>query len=240
MISRVAVRAITRAEIVSMSRSWLVRLWVAFALLTALLPVLVASGQEDLVSDVIGGWLAIYFMPSAMIAAILGAGSMTQDADVAVDSILTRAVTRYDYVAAKLLSRVGVVVLVHITATLPTVFLARRFGLGDATTSGLLLSSLAVGAMLVFLTVLGVSFGAVTRNLVFAIAAILVLFVAEGLLFDLFELPFLSPTRIMAELPDGIRGDMSVWHQTRPLLAFAAAAVLFAVGGAVVFDRREL
>ncbi len=52
------------------------------------------------------------------------------------------------------------------------------------------------------------------------------------------ELLFLGA--MTAELPDGIRGDMSVWHQTRPLLAFTAAAILFAVGGGVVFDRREL
>jgi hypothetical protein len=240
MISWVAIRSIAKAEILAMSRSWLVRLWIAFALLTAILPILIASDTEEFVSEVIGGWLVVYFVPSAILAAIFGTGSMTQELDVAADSILTRALTRYDYVAAKLLSRIGVVLAVHVAATMPTLFLARRFGLDDATTTGLLLSSLVVGSMLIFLVVLGVTSGALTRNLVAGVIVIMVLFAMEGLIFDLLELSFLSPNRVLAELPEAIRGDMSVWRQMRPLLAFGAAAIFLALGAGVTFQRREL
>ncbi len=235
-----AVRTIATAELVTMSRSWLVRIWVGFALLTAVLPILIASDQEDLVSEVIGGWLTVYFVPSAIMAAIFGAGSMTQDLEVAADSILTRALTRYDYVAAKLISRVAVVLAVHVVATLPTIFLARRFGLDDATTSGLTLSSLVVGSMLIFLVVLGVTAGAITQNLIVAVIAIMVLFATEGLIFNLLELSFLSPNRVLDQLPEAIRGETGAWEQGRALLAFCGSALILAFAAGAAFQRREL
>ncbi len=240
MISWLAVRSIARAEAVAIYRSWLVRIWVAFALLTALLPVLIASGQEEAVSDVIGVWLVVYFMPSAIVAAVFGAGAITQDVDIAADSVLTRAVTRYDYVAAKLLSRVSVVAIVHVAATLPMVFLARRAGLDDATTAGLIISSLSTGAMLVFLTVLGVASGTVLRNLPVAVVVIMIAFASEGLIFDFLDLSFLSPTRVLRELPETIRGETGAWEQARVLLAFTTGAVVSALAAVQVFQRREL
>lgn len=239
-MSWLAVRSIARAEAAAIYRSWLVRIWVGFALLTALLPVLIASGQEEVVSDVIGGWLAIYFVPSAIVAAVFGAGAITQDIDVAADSILTRGVTRYDYVAAKLLSRASVVATVHVTATLPMVFLARRAGLDDATTGGLIMSSVLTGVLLVFLTVLGVAAGTVLRNLAIAAVAIMVAFFSEGLIFDFLDLTFLSPTRVIGELPETIRGETGAWEQAHVLLAFTAGAIMFALAAFQVFERREL
>jgi len=239
-MSWLAVRSIARAEAVAIYRSWLVRIWVGFALLTALLPVLIASGQEEVVSDVVGGWLAIYFVPSAIVAAVFGAGAITQDIDVAADSILTRAVTRYDYVAAKLLSRVCLVAAVHVTAMLPMVFLVRRAGLDDATTEGLIMASLLIGVMLVFLAALGVAAGTVLRNLAMAAVVIMVAFTSESLIFDFLDLTFLSPTRVIGELPETIRGEIGAWEQARVLLAFTVGVILSALAAFQVFERREV
>lgn len=239
-MSWLAIRSIARAEAAAIYRSWLVRIWVGFALLTLLFPVLIASGQEEAVSDVVGGWLAVYFVPSAVVAAVFGAGAISQDTDIAADSILTRAVTRYDYVAAKLLSRVFVVATVHVTATLPMVFLARRAGSDDATTDGLIMSSLLTGVLLVFLTVLGVAAGTVLRNLAIAAVAIMVAFLSEGLIFDFLDIAFLSPTQVIRELPETIRGEIGAWEQARVLLAFTAGAIISALAALQVFERREL
>lgn len=238
-MSKTAVRALINAETVSIQRSWLVRIWVAFALVTSILPVLFVTDDEETVSEVIGGWLAIYFTASAIIAAILGAGSIAQGSDVAADTILTRAVTRWDYVSSKLLSRLACVVLVHIAATLPLLLLARRFGLDDATTGGLIMATLATGFMLLFVTALGVAFGTVLRNMIAAVVLIMVVFAAQGLIFDFLNLEYLSSTAVLDLLPAMIRGELGDWQQARILLAFGTGTVALAAIAGVVFNERE-
>jgi len=238
-MSLLAVRALGRAEVTGVLRSWLVRAWLGLALIATIITVLSASGEEDTVSEVLGGWLIVYFIPSAIMAAVFGTAAITQDAEVAADSLLTRAVTRLDYVGAKLASRVGVVVAIHLIATLPMLFLARRWGLDDATTVGLFLAMLSTGAMLVFLTALGVFTGTVLRNLAFAVVVIMIGFAAEGLVFSFLGIRELSPTRVLAELPETIRGDSTTWQETRAIVAFSAASLTAAVGAGLVFQRRE-
>jgi hypothetical protein len=238
-MSRTAVRALVNAETVSIQRSWLVRGWVAFALLTSVLPVLFVTDDEETVSEIIGGWLALYFIPSAIIAAILGAGSIAQDSDVAADTILTRAVTRWDYVSSKLLSRLGCVLLVHIAATLPLLLLARRFGLDDATTGGLIMATVATGAMLLFVTALGVTFGTVLRNMIAAVVLIMVVFAGQGLIFDFLNMEYLSSNAVLELLPQMIRGELDTWKQWRIVVAFGAATVALAAAAGIVFNQRE-
>jgi hypothetical protein len=238
-MSMTAVRALINAESVAIQRSWLVRIWVGFALVTSVLPVLFVTDQQEAVSEVIGAWLSIYFVASAIIAAILGAGSIAQDAEVAADTVLTRAVTRWDYVSAKLLSRLGSVVLVHVAATLPLLFFARRFGLDDATTGGLIMATLVTGLMLVFVTTLGVAFGTALRNMIAAVVLIMVVFSAQGFIFDFLNLEFLSSTAVLNNLPVMIRGELGAWEQWRIALAFSGGALVLAAGAGVVFDQRE-
>jgi amino acid transporter len=238
-MSMTALRALMNAEVVSIQRSWLVRVWAGFALVTSVLPVMMVTDDSEVVSEVIGGWLSVYFIASAIIAAILGAGSIAQDADVAADTILTRALTRWDYTGAKLLSRAACVVLVHAAATLPLLLFARRFGLDDATTGGLLMATVITGVMLLFVTALGIAFGAVLRNMIAAVVLIMVVFAAQGLIFDFLNMEYLSSSAVLEMLPDIIRGDRGTWDQSRILLAFGAGALALASMAGVAFDKRE-
>jgi hypothetical protein len=238
-MSLTAVRALINAETLAIQRSWLVRMWVGFALVTSALPVLFVTDDEETVSEIIGGWLSLYFIASAIIAAILGAGSTAQDNDVAADTVLTRAVTRWDYVSAKLLSRLGSVVIVHVAATLPLLFFARRFGLDDATTGGLIMATLVTGIMLLFVTTLGVAFGTVLRNMIAAVVVIMIVFSVQGFIFDFLNLEFLSSNAVLADLPVMIRGEMGSWEQWRIALAFGAASLGLAAIAGLVFDQRE-
>jgi ABC-type transport system involved in multi-copper enzyme maturation permease subunit len=228
-----------RAELVAISRSWFVRAWAAIAVLFAFLPIIAASAKEDVVSDVLGGWLVVYFIPSAIVAAIFGAGAITQDIETAADSVLTRAVTRLDYVAAKLVSRTGLVAAIHACSTIPMLYFAQRWGLNDSTTAGLAAASLMTGVMLVFLTAVGVFTGTVLRNLAAAVVIIMVAFAGEGLIFGFLEIRELSPTHVLDDLPQIIRGDSGSWEDLRTMLAFLLASAAAGVGAAFVFQRRE-
>ncbi|MEX0682571.1 MAG: ABC transporter permease subunit [Dehalococcoidia bacterium] len=239
MMSRTAVRALGQAEMTAITRSWLVRGWCGFAVIAAILPMLSATAQDDNVSTLLGGWLIIYFIPSAILAAVFGASTISQDAEIAADSFLTRAVTRWDYVVAKLSSRAAVVALIHLCATIPMLFLSARWGLNDSTTVGLLMTSFITGMMLVFLTAVGVCTGAVLRNLALAVVVIMCAVAAEGLIFGFLEIKEFSPTSVLNELPETIRGDTTTWQELRVLLAFTAASLAGAAGAALAFQRRE-
>jgi hypothetical protein len=239
MFSGTAIRALIQADTMMMWRSWLIRGWVGLALVTSVLPVLIASGEEELVSDVIGGWLATYFIVSALIAGILGVSAVTQDAEVAADTILTRAVTRYDYVSAKLLSRVAVIAAVHLLATLPLLLFARRFGLDDATSTGLIMSTATTGVMLLFVASLGVALGVVLRGMVVGVVVLVIVFSMQGLIFDLLNMSYLSSNAVLADLPEVIRGELSWWNPTRILLAFGSATLALAALAAKAYDARE-
>lgn len=234
-----AAQALGKAELVAISRSWLVRIWLGLAVVYTIFPVLGASSGEDLLSDVVGGWLIVYFLPSAIIVAVFGAGAITSDVEAAADTILTRAVTRLDYVVAKLVSRAGVVITIHITATLPMMFLAARWGVDDSTTVGLLGASLMTGVMLVFLTTLGVFTGTVLRNLAAAVVVIMIAFAAEGLIFGFLEIRAFSPTHILDDLPEVIRGDLGFWTATKVVLAFIGASIVAGLAAAYTFQQRE-
>lgn len=222
-----------------MQRSWLVRVWVAFALVTSVLPVLMVTDETEVVSEVIGGWLGLYFVASAIIAAIIGAGSTAQDTDVAADTILTRAVTRWDYVNAKLLTRFACVIVVHAAATMPLLFFARRFGLDDATTGGLLMATVVTGIMLLFVTALGVALGTIIHNMIAAVVIIMVIFVLQGFIFDFLNMEFLSSGAVIEMLPEMIRGELGDWEQSRIVLAFGAGTVVLGAASGVAFNQRE-
>lgn len=234
-----AAAALGRAEFVTISRSWLVRAWSALALVQMLFPMLAAASKDDLVSNVLGDWLVIYFIPSAIVVAVFGAGAITQDVEVAADSILTRGVTRLDYVVSKLASRTAVVVAIHATATLPMLFLSAKWGDDDSTVTGLFLASLVSGVMLVFLASLGVFTGTVLRNLAAAVVLIMIAFTAEGMIFNFLDVRAFSPTHVLDDLPDIIRGDSGTWADTRILLAFLGASIAAGAGAAFAFERRE-
>lgn len=238
-MSMTALRALMNAEVLAMQRSWLVRIWVGFALVTSVLPVLFVTDETEVVSEIIGGWLAMYFIASAIIAAIIGAGSTAQDTDVAADTILTRAVTRWDYVNAKLLTRFACVIVVHAAATMPLLFFARRFGLDDATTGGLLMATVVTGMMLLFVTALGVALGTVLRNMIAAVVIIMVVFTLQGFIFDFLNMEFLSSGAVIEMLPEMIRGELGDWEQTRIVLAFGLGAVVLSAAAGYAFDQRE-
>ena len=238
-MSMTALRALINAEVIAMQRSWLVRAWVVFALITSILPVLMVTDETEYVSEIIGGWLGLYFIASAIIAAIIGAGSTAQDTDVAADTILTRAVTRWDYVNAKLLTRFACVIVVHAAATMPLLFFARRFGLDDATTGGLLMATVITGMMLLFVTALGVAVGTVLRNMIAAVVVIMIVFSIQGFIFDFLNMEFLSSGAVIEMLPEMIRGELGDWQQTRIVLAFGAGTAALSAAAGAAFDQRE-
>jgi hypothetical protein len=72
-----------------------------------------------------------------------------------------------------------------------------------------------------------------------AVVLIMVVFAAQGLIFDFLNLEYLSSTAVLDLLPAMIRGELGDWEQIRILLAFGGGTIVLALVAGAVFNQRE-
>ena len=101
------------------------------------------------------------------------------------------------------------------------------------------MATLASGFMLLFVTALGVAIGTVLRNMIAAVVVIMVVFAAQGLIFDFLNVEYLSSTAVLDLLHAMIRGELGDWQQARILLAFGGGTAALAAIAGIVFNERE-
>ncbi len=231
--------AILRSEAAGLSRSWLVRFWLGLAVLLAFFAVINASNDHS-VARVIEAWLGVYTVPSAICFGILGTGCLGSDLDVAADSVLSRAVTRLDFVAGKVGSRMVAAVIGDLAVSLPTMFLIEKFGTKGVDAYQIVIVAVASAVLLLFLVALGSALGAVLRNAVVAVAALMVIFAFQSVMFDFLGLDYLSPTALLRDVQDWLHGNASAWEQARFFIAFTTAAVAMTGAAVLVFEQRDL
>ncbi len=234
-----ATTAILRSEGSALFASWLLRGWLLLVVAMALLT-LASIDEAQTLPRGLAAWLAIYSLPSAIMAGVLGSAALSSDLDVAADSVLSRAVTRTDYVLAKVGARLALILAGHLAVTLPTMFIARKIGPGGADDLQILIGALALGLTLVFLSSLGSLFGALFRGALVAVAALMVVFASQSLIFEFLGLSYLSPASLLRDMEDWLGGGAGTWEQTRYFLAFAAATIACLAGTLASFYRRDL
>jgi hypothetical protein len=234
-----ATRAIARSEGAALYASWLLRGWVVLVAVMALLA-LASIDEARSVSRGLAGYLAVYSLPSAILAGVLGAAAMSSDLDVAADSVLARAVTRTDFTLGKVGSRLLLVLAAHLLVVLPTMYLAQKIGSGNADDVQIFVVAMAMGLTLVFLVALGSFVGALFRNTLMAVALLMIAFASQSLIFDFAGLEYLSPTALLRDVEDWLDGRAGTWEQARYMLAFAAATVACFAATLATFYRRDL
>lgn len=234
-----AARAIARSEGAALSGSWLLRGWVVLVAVLALLA-LASMDEARSVSRGLTGFLAVYSLPSAILAGVLGAAALSSDLDVAADSVLARAVTRTDFTLGKVGSRLLLVFAAHLAVVLPTMYLAQKVGRGNADDAQIAVVALALGLTLVFLVALGSLAGALFRNTLVAIALLMVVFASQSLIFDFVGLEYLSPTALLRDAEEWLDGRAGTWKQARYMLAFALGTGACLGATLAAFYRRDL
>lgn len=234
-----AVSAIGRSEASALFGSWLLRGWLLLVAALALLA-LASIDNSRSVSRGLAGWLAAYSLPTAIMAGIVGTAALSFDLEVAADSVLSRAVTRADFVLGKVGSRLALILAGHFAVTLPTMYIAQKIGPRNADDFEIIAGSLAVAITLAFIASLGALFGAVFRSALMAIATLMVVFGTQSLIFDFLGLDYLSPTALLKDMEHWLDGSAGAWEQIRYLLAFTAATAVCLAGTLASFYRRDL
>lgn len=221
-------------------RSWLVRGWLAGSALVALVIVVIASGEETQASRVVSGGLTLYLLALSVVVILATASAVSGEAGVLADAILSRAVTRDDYLLAKFAARLFGVAAVFLAVVVPLVVLAARYADNDLSPAGTALGVGLVLCLLLFLSALGVALSAMLNNTLFAVATLAVAWYFAGAAFSFLEVGFLSPEEIVNDLEDIVVGRYDVGREVARLGTLYALSVLTVVGATLDFRRRDV
>ncbi len=197
--------ALIKADIAQLARSWVLRGWlIALALaefFTITTTVVGNRGAAIPASMLVTTTLAGFLLVWSTLIIVLSAGSVAPEADIISDSILSRACTRNQFIAAKIISRAGVILAVYGLAAGSTAFVAYRYAAADVTTQTLITSIGIVGLAILLLVALGVLFSVVFNNTVVSVVALLLLWYVASPIFSFMGADYLSPASLIRNLP---------------------------------------
>jgi hypothetical protein len=213
--------AILRYELRSLWTSWLVRIWGILALLLSFLTMTTAWGSMQSAILIASLLLPFLVFPWFLLAMILGISPVTGSRlDALTDGILSRPVTRYEYLLACWAARVCAVLAVFLATTVPFIvivfFATKRPVAEDTVTAYGLISSLGlVGLVLTFLVSLGFLAGTLLRRPLVAAMLLVLAWYPVNAVLDQFALEEFSPISLNRALPTLLRTPWRVAETER-------------------------
>lgn len=202
--------AILRLDLRSLWQSWLVRLWLgASALLTFIL--IGANWSQFRDGTLIASLLFPYLVfPWFFVVVVLGVSPVSGSrAETLADGILSRPVSRCEYLLATWSARVVLVLGIYLAVTVPSiilVMLAKRPVPEDAVTIyGIVTALMVVGLVLTFLVSLGFLMGTLLRKPLLAVVVLVFIWYPIGLILSVFSLEQFSPISLSRAISTQLR-----------------------------------
>lgn len=236
-----AFMAILRYDASQLLHSWVSRLWVPLLAAPALFLVIVAANENELASETLAAYLAAVLMPlSALAVAVLTSGAIAGEAQVIADGILSRSVTRTEFVSAKIVSRLGFTLIVYLVIMVPFTYLIVRYAASDVSFAGTAAGLFTVALLLTFLGALGLTLSTMMTNVLLSVLVLLTAVIASGLVLQFLGLTWMSTTAVLSELPATVRGQTPVWDTFRVIVVFTGLTAVAIMSTFAVFRSRDL
>jgi ABC-type transport system involved in multi-copper enzyme maturation permease subunit len=233
--------AILRYDLGQLSRSWLMRIWVLLLAVPAGFLVVVSATEKELASETLALYLGAVLAPlSALAVAVITSSAVAGETATVADSIMSRSVTRSEYLWAKIISRLGVTLLVYGVIAVPFAYLVTRYATHDTSLAGVAGGLLMVGALLVFLAALGITLSTVMRNVLVAVLVLLSFVLTSGVVLQFLGLSWMSTTAVIEGLPETFRGRTPGVEQLRVLGVFSGLTVIAIITSLWGFRHRDL
>ena len=189
----------------------------------------------------LAAYIAAVLAPfSGLTVSVIATQAITGEAGVIADSILSKSVTRTEYMSAKIVSRMGVTLGIYVAVIVPFSYLIIRYGTSDTSLGGVTMGLLMVAMLLMFLAAFGIILSTLIRNVLVAVLVLLVGIVASGAALQFLDLRWMSATAVIYELPQTFRGETPIWDQIRVLTVFPALTAAAIFGSLWVFRRNDL
>ena len=200
--------AILRYDLGLLIRSWITRIWLPLLIAPALFLVAVAANEDELASETLAAYLAAVLIPiSGLAVAVLSSSAVSGESGIIADGILSRSVNRSEYMAAKILSRLGFTAAVYLLIMIPFSYLIIRYAAPDTSIAGVVIGLLMVCLLLTFLGALGITFSTLFSNVLLAVLVLLlIVIVFQGAALQFLGLTWMSTTAVIYSLPDTFRG----------------------------------
>jgi len=202
--------ALLRHDLRSLWQSWLVRLWLGgTALLTFML--VGANWVQFRDGTLIASLLFPYLVfPWFFVVVVLGVSPVSGSrAETLADGILSRPVSRCEYLLATWSARVVLVLGIYLIVTVPSiilVMLAKRPVPEDTVTIyGIVTALGVVGLVLTFLVSLGFLMGTLLRKPLLAVVVLVFIWYPIGLILSVFSLEEFSPISLSRAISTQLR-----------------------------------
>jgi hypothetical protein len=233
--------AILRFDLSQLIHSWLVRIWVTLLAASAIFLVSVSANEGELASETLAIYTAAIYVPfSVAVLAVLAVSAVNGEASVTADSILSKSVTRTEYITAKIASRIGITLGVYLLVMAPFAYLVMRYAISDTSVSGVIIGLLMVSTLLSFLVAAGIMLSILMRNVLFAVPVLIAGVLLSGAVLQFVGLTWMSATAVINELPETFRGETPVWDEVRVLFVFISLSLAAIISGIWQFRRKDL
>jgi len=203
--------AILRHDLRSLMGSWLVRLWlVGTVFLTALL--LMSNWPRFQDGSLIASVLFPYLVfPWFLVVMVLGVNPVSGTrVEALADGILSRPVTRYEYLLASWLARVAVVVVPYLVVMIVAILLVTQMDRShvpedSVTFYGIVAALGVVGLVLTFQVSLAFMVGTLLRKPLLALLVLLGIWYPVNGMLSAFQLEEFSPISLSQAIPTLLR-----------------------------------
>ncbi len=202
--------AILKHELGGLLASWLVRLWFAASVFLTLL-ILASNWGKLQTAPLIQSFLFPYlFFPWFLVVMVLGISPVTGSRlDTLSDGILSRPITRHEYLLAAWAARVIAVLAVCLTVIVPALLLAvyakRNVAEDHVTLYGVLTTLAVVSLVQVSLVTLGFLVGTLLRRPLLAAVILVFTWLPINLVLSTFSLEEFSPFTLQQAVPTLLR-----------------------------------
>jgi ABC-type transport system involved in multi-copper enzyme maturation permease subunit len=233
--------AILRYDLQQLSRSWVSRIWIPLLVVPAVFLIAVAANERELASETMAAYVAAVLAPlSALAVAVLASSAVSGESGIIADSILSRSVTRTEYISAKIIARIGFTLAVYLMVMIPFSYLIMRYAAADTSLAGVVAGVLMVALLLTFLAAFGLTMSTLISNVLVGVLAVLLVIVLSGVALQFLGLSWMSTTAVIEDLPQTFRGDSSPWDVARVMLVFPALTAVALFASIWVFRRKDL
>ncbi len=202
--------AIFTYELRGLLASWLVRLWLVATVLLAFFTVGGNWGRLESAPLIASLLFSYLVFPWFLVVIVLGISPITgARLESLADGILSRPVTRYEYLLASWAARVAIVLVVYLVVMMPSIALvvwAKRPVPADGVTLYGVVASLAVVALvLTFLVSLAFLAGTALHKPLLAVVVLIFVWFPINLVLSTFSLEEFSPISLSQAMPTLLR-----------------------------------
>lgn len=202
-------------------------------------PIAPLASAHRTASDLVARAIHLHLIVLATLVIVLSAGSIASESEYLAGSVLCRGISRWQYYFGKCISRMAIVVAAFLALSIPVIAIAALRFENDLTWAGVKAALGTGSVVLAMVAACGVAGSAWFRNPMLAVAVVWTALYGAGIVVDVMQIEWLSPTQFVDCLTDWVSQTEPAVHASRVVTALVLAAVAANLVSVVRFTYRD-